>query len=73
MKRIFISLFFFAFMWTAAGADASPELLAMLGSALATSISDVPFDGPCATTQVGMIAGEFILNPGNGEKAVSDL
>ena len=53
--------------------DASPELLAMLGSALATSISDVPFDGPCATIQVGMIAGEFILNPGNGEKAVSDL
>ena len=53
--------------------DNSPELLAMLGSALATSISDVPFDGPCATTQVGMIAGEFILNPGNGEKAVSDL
>ena len=53
--------------------DASPELLAMLGSALATSISDVPFDGPCATTQVGMIAGEFVLNPGNGERAVSDL
>ena len=53
--------------------DNSPELLAMLGSALATSISDVPFDGPCATTQVGMIAGEFILNPGNGERAVSDL
>ena len=52
---------------------ASPELLAMLGSSLATAISDVPFDGPCATTQVGMIAGEFILNPGNGEKAVSDL
>ena len=53
--------------------DASPELPAMLGSSLATAISDVPFDGPCATTQVGMIAGEFILNPGNGEKAVSDL
>ena len=53
--------------------DASPELLAMLGSSLATAISDVPFDGPCAATQVGMIAGEFILNPGNGEKAVSDL
>ena len=53
--------------------DASPELLAMLGSSLATAISDVPFDGPCAMTQVGMIAGEFILNPGNGEKAVSDL
>ena len=53
--------------------DNSPELLAMLGSALSTSISDVPFDGPCATTQVGMIAGEFVLNPGNGERAVSDL
>ena len=35
----------------------------MLGSAIATSISDIPFDGPCATTQVGMIDGEFIINP----------
>lgn len=53
--------------------DCSPELLAMLGSSLATCISDVPFDGPCASTQVGMINGELIINPGNAEKAVSDL
>ena len=53
--------------------DASPELLAMLGSSLSTCLSDVPFDGPCATTQLGMVGGEFVVNPGNGEKAVSDL
>ena len=35
----------------------------MLGSAIATCISDIPFDGPCATTQVGLIDGEFIINP----------
>ena len=43
--------------------ECSPELTAMLGSAIATSISDIPFAGPCATTQVGMIDGEFIINP----------
>ena len=53
--------------------DASPELLAMLGSSLSTCLSDVSFDGPCATTQIGMVGGEFVVNPGNGEKAVSDL
>ena len=53
--------------------DCSPELLAMLGSSLATAISDVPWDGPCAATQVGMINGELIINPTNAEKAVSDL
>ena len=53
--------------------DASPELLAMLGSSLSTCLSDVPFDDPCATTQIGMVGGEFVVNPGNGEKAVSDL
>ena len=53
--------------------DCSPELLAMLGSSLATAISDVPWDGPCASTQVGMIGGELIINPTNAEKAVSDL
>ena len=53
--------------------DASPELLAMLGSSLSTCLSYVPFDGPCATTQIGMVGGEFVVNPGNGEKAVSDL
>ena len=40
-----------------------PELVAMLGSAIATSISDIPFAGPCAMTQVGLIDGEFVLNP----------
>ncbi len=40
-----------------------PELLAMIGSSIATCISDIPFDGPCAMTQVGMKDGEFILNP----------
>ena len=53
--------------------DASPELLAMLGSSLSTCLSDVPLDGHCATTQIGMVGGEFVVNPGNGEKAVSDL
>ena len=35
----------------------------MLGSAIATAISDIPFDGPCAMYQVGMIDGEFVFNP----------
>ncbi len=51
----------------------SPELTAMLGSALATCISDIPFNGPCAMTQVGMIDGKFIINPSTAEKEVSDL
>jgi polyribonucleotide nucleotidyltransferase len=45
----------------------------MLGSAIATAISDIPFDGPTASTQVGMIDGEFIFNPTNEQKKVSDL
>ena len=53
--------------------DCSPELTAMLGSAIATAISDIPFDGPTATTQVGMVDGEFIFNPNAEQKAVSDL
>ena len=53
--------------------DCSPELTAMLGSAIATAISDIPFDGPCATTQVGMIDGELIINPTQKQQAVSDL
>ena len=53
--------------------DCSPEYTAMLGSAIATCISDIPFDGPCATTQVGMIDGEFIINPTNEQKKVSDM
>ena len=53
--------------------ECSPELTAMLGSAIATTISDIPFDGPCAMTQVGLIDGEFVFNPGNAQKQVSDL
>lgn len=53
--------------------DCSPELTAMLGSAIATAISDIPFDGPCATTQVGLVGGEFVFNPTAAQKAVSDL
>ncbi|MBQ8281385.1 MAG: polyribonucleotide nucleotidyltransferase, partial [Lachnospiraceae bacterium] len=51
----------------------SPELTAMLGSAIAVAISDIPFDGPCATTQVGMINGDFIINPNAEQNTVSDL
>ena len=50
-----------------------PELVAMLGSAIATSISDIPFAGPCATTQVGMIDGEFVVNPTQEEWKNGDL
>ncbi len=53
--------------------DCSPELTAMLGSAIAVAVSDIPFDGPCATTQVGLIDGEFIINPNDTQNAVSDL
>lgn len=53
--------------------ECSPELTAMLGSAIATAISDIPFDGPCATTQVGMIEGEFIINPSQMQMKESDL
>ena len=53
--------------------DNSPELLAMLGSSLATTISDIPFDGPCASTQIGLIGGRFIINPSFVEFEKSDL
>ena len=53
--------------------ECSPELTAMLGSAIAVAISDIPFDGPCATTQVGLINGEFVFNPNATQNAVSDL
>ncbi|MCH5264574.1 MAG: polyribonucleotide nucleotidyltransferase [Lachnospiraceae bacterium] len=53
--------------------DCSPELLAMLGSALATSISDIPFDGPTAATQVGLVDGELVYNPTSAQREVSDL
>ncbi len=53
--------------------ECRPELVAMLGSAIATSISDIPFDGPCATTQIGMINGEFIVNPNQEQWKNGDL
>ena len=53
--------------------DCSPELTAMLGSALSTCISDIPFDGPVAMTQVGLVGGEFVFNPTAEQKKVSDL
>ena len=53
--------------------DCSPELTAMLGAAIATTISDIPFDGPISTTQVGLVDGEFVFNPTAAQKAVSDM
>ena len=53
--------------------ECNPEVVAMLGSAIATCISDIPFDGPCAATQIGMIDGELIVNPTLAQNAVSDL
>lgn len=50
-----------------------PELVAMIGSAIAACISDIPFDGPCAMTQIGMIDGEFVVNPSQEEWKVGDL
>ena len=53
--------------------DCSPELTAMLGSALATCISDIPFDGPTAATQIGLVDGELVVNPTSEQRQVSDL
>ncbi|MEE1314286.1 MAG: polyribonucleotide nucleotidyltransferase [Faecalimonas sp.] len=53
--------------------DCTPELTAMLGSAIATAISDIPFDGPTSTTQVGLIDGEFVFNPNASQRAISDM
>lgn len=50
-----------------------PELVAMIGSALVTSISDIPFYGPCATTQVGMVDGELVMNPNQEQWKNGDL
>ena len=53
--------------------ECRPELVAMIGAAIATCISDIPFDGPCAMTQVGMIDGEFIINPSQEQWKKADL
>ncbi len=53
--------------------ECRPELVAMLGAAIATSISDIPFDGPCAMTQMGMVNGELIVNPSQTQWDEGDL
>ena len=53
--------------------DCSPEVTAMLGASVATCISDIPFDGPIAGTRIGLIDGEFIVNPTADQQLVSDL
>ena len=53
--------------------DCSPEVTAMFGASVATSISDIPFDGPIAGTRIGLIDGEFIVNPTADQQLVSDL
>lgn len=53
--------------------DCPPEITAMLGSAIATAISDIPFHGPIAATQIGLIDGEFVVNPTTDQRQVSDL
>jgi len=50
-----------------------PEIVAMIGAAIATCISDIPFDGPCAMTQMGMIDGELVVNPSQEQWKVGDL
>ena len=53
--------------------DCSPEVTAMLGASVATSISDIPFDGPIAGTRIGLIDSEFIVNPTADQQLVSEL
>lgn len=53
--------------------DCSPELTAMLGAAIATTISDIPFEGPISSTQVGLVDDEFVFNPTAAQKEASDL
>lgn len=53
--------------------DCSPELTAMLGSSIATCISDIPFNGPIAATMVGLVDGQLVFNPTSAEREKSDL
>ena len=53
--------------------ECRPELVAMLGASVSVSISDIPFDGPCAMTQIGMIDGELIVNPTQEQWNTGDL
>ena len=53
--------------------ECRPELVAMIGASIATCISDIPFDGPCAMTQMGLVDGEFIVNPSQKQWDEGDL
>ncbi|MCR5677058.1 MAG: polyribonucleotide nucleotidyltransferase [Agathobacter sp.] len=53
--------------------ECRPEIVAMIGTALAVHISDIPFDGPCAMTQMGLVNGEFIINPSQKDWNEGDL
>ena len=53
--------------------ECRPELVAMIGASVATTISDIPFDGPCATTQIGLVDGRMIVNPSQEEWDNGDL
>ena len=53
--------------------DSSPEITACLGSVIATLISDIPFYGPMSSTQIGLVDGEFVVNPTSAEREASDL
>ncbi|MCI5517109.1 MAG: polyribonucleotide nucleotidyltransferase [Roseburia sp.] len=53
--------------------ECRPEIVAMIGAALATTISDIPFDGPCAMTQMGLVDGEFVVNPSQKDWNEGDL
>ena len=53
--------------------ECRPEIVAMLGSAISTCVSDIPFAGPCAMTQIGMVDGEFIVNPSQKDWDEGDL
>jgi polyribonucleotide nucleotidyltransferase len=53
--------------------DSSPEIAAMIGSSIALSISDIPFDGPTASVNVGLIDGEIIINPDSKQREISEL
>ncbi len=53
--------------------ECRPELVAMIGASIATCISDIPFDGPCAMTQVGLVGGEFVINPSQTQWKEGDL
>jgi polyribonucleotide nucleotidyltransferase len=53
--------------------DCAPDITAMIGSSVALSISDIPFDGPTASVMIGLVDGQFVVNPTLAQREVSDL